>query len=137
MSSTESFELEGFSVRLKLGMKKEDILKFYNYATMMFKLSDKTYLRANMIDIPSGGGIKGLAVLDGNSSAEEFFELSNCEPHPMMYFPVVRTGNDGQPTSVTINPNQKFELEIQTFAPSDFSEEFFAIVKMHGERIRE
>lgn len=137
MPSTQKFELEGFSVRLEYGMDKDDVIKFYNKAALVFRTHDKTYLKVPMIVVPSGGGLTGLASLDGNASAAEFIELSNGIPAPSSYYPIWRAGKGGRPTPIILAPQQLFEVEIQTAAGSDFSATFEATVFMHGQRSRE
>ena len=137
MPSTQKFELEGFSVRLEYGMAKADVLKFYNKSVLIFRTHDKTYLKVPMMVVPSGGGLTGLASLDGNASAVEFVELANGIPSPASYYPIWRAGKGNRPTPIILTPQQLFEVEIQTVAGSDFSSTFEATVFMHGQRSRE
>ncbi|WP_372365415.1 hypothetical protein [Candidatus Uabimicrobium sp. HlEnr_7] len=137
MPSNQKFELEGFCFRLKYGMAKTDILKFYNSAVLTFRTHDKTYLKTPMMKIPSGCGLTGLAALDGASSTTEFVELTNGIPSPMVYFPIWRKGENGKPTPILLAPQQTFELEIQTFASAAFSAVFDGTAFLVGQRSRE
>ena len=137
MPSTQRFALEGFSFRLEFGMDETDIIKFYNHAVLLFSTQDKRYLCMPLSQIPSGCGLTGPAALDGAASAVKFIEITNGIPSPTSYYPVVRRGPKNALVTIPLAPQQLFEVDIQTFAPSDFSATFNGTVFMHGERNRE
>lgn len=137
ISSTETFLLEGFACRLELGIAEADIVKFYNNAYLVFKKNDKVYLRAPLFDVPSGSGLQGIVSQDGNPSAVKFVELSNGQPGYNSFLPVIRTGRDGGRIPIKIGNQTRFDVEIQTFAATDFSAVFNATILMRGQRIRE